>query len=120
MISDVLAEAAQEIRAYQADMPNSYEGLRHWINGVVIAMDELREYLDVFDPSNVPTPMRHELEKFVPTLKRPSGICVSPLPNWIVECGECGRTWQPILLDEGKLPDDWRQCPFGCHLSEDK
>ncbi len=46
MISDVLFEAIDDIRSYQADMPQVYDGLSEWINRVVAEMKALQDHLD--------------------------------------------------------------------------
>lgn len=51
MISDVLSDAANQIRRYQAEMPENYEAIRPRIDAVVRVMDELRAYLDTPTPT---------------------------------------------------------------------
>ena len=46
MISDVLFEAIRDIRQYQKDWPDSYDGLKKQIDVVVETMNGLLEYLD--------------------------------------------------------------------------
>jgi hypothetical protein len=50
MISDVLSDAAFEIRRYQKEMPDFYEQSRDRIDKVVAAMDALRIFFDTPPP----------------------------------------------------------------------
>jgi hypothetical protein len=45
-ISDVLYEAAEEIREYMRELPDAYEPMKARINRVLGSMDRLREELD--------------------------------------------------------------------------
>ncbi len=46
MISDILSDAANEIRAYQEREPRVYEDDKEKIDDVVAQMDALRTYFD--------------------------------------------------------------------------
>jgi hypothetical protein len=50
MISDVLSDAAHQIREYLTGMPEVYARKRPQIQGVLAAMDSLREDLDRLPP----------------------------------------------------------------------
>lgn len=52
MISDILFDAAEDIKQYQIDCPGAYDPIRAKIDEVVVAMEELRITLD--------TPPRHD------------------------------------------------------------
>ena len=47
MISDVLSDAAHEIKDYEQRMPDCYSGLTHELEKVRTVMDAMRTYLDL-------------------------------------------------------------------------
>jgi hypothetical protein len=62
MISDVLFEAREEIRRYQANTPEAYDDIGEQIDAVVKKMVDLQEYLDT------PPVMDRDVAKWVPVV----------------------------------------------------
>ena len=100
MISDVLADAIDEIKRYQKDFPTSYDEIKFCIHYTVSAMESLGRLLDT-------TPTDAEVNKtFTVTMRLKCNVCgstnlVSTIKKYgqrIHLCGKCLKEYKKQLL----------------------
>jgi len=46
------------------------------------------------------------------------GVCLVGRSELMLECNDCGETWEPQLDASGKLPFDFWICPLKCNAKD--